>query len=99
MITATTRTRTINPGTADPILKIIGINIHVISISLANGTNKPVEHELTKLYKIILKKKKERSKYTYIISQKLFSLSSVDGVVIDKVVISEVNVEKPATAN
>lgn len=31
-------------------------------------------------------------------SQKLFSISSVDGVVIDKVVISEVNVEKPTTA-
>lgn len=29
-------------------------------------------------------------------SQKLFSFSSVDGVVIDKVVISEVKVEMPA---
>lgn len=47
--------------------EIIGINIYVISILLVNGINKLVEYELMKFYKIILKKK-ERSKYIYIIS-------------------------------
>lgn len=74
------------------------MNIIIISIYLAKRSNEPVVHEFTKLFIKSIFKKKKRSKYTYIMSQKLFSFSSVDVVVIDKVVISEVNVEKPATA-